>query len=120
MKNFARTAIKGAIIFCLIYAGTYVYQAIRVKQQVDSLDSNVQVASTEHTKQQFINGCMEESIQTTDFSQQQYCQCMVDELLKDYSANEIAKLGLEKDTQNTIKKLEPYAKRCLRSQGIEV
>lgn len=120
MKKVAFIALKIVVIVAVIYASGYIYQAIQTQRQVDSLDSDKPVITVEYAKEELMNGCMEESFQANGFNQRQYCQCMADEVLQDYSVNEVMKMGLEKDNESLIRKLEPYAKQCLRLQGIEV
>lgn len=117
MNNFVRVVIAIAVAIGVSAGIRYAVRAVQTERAVARLDNpSQQVVTVSETKTEFIAGCMEVDLSTAEFSQRQYCECLIDSLLVDMTPNEVVKLGLSGETEaNRI--LTPYADKCLSRQG---
>lgn len=121
MNKFVTGFLSLVVLFATVSGVKYLTSAVATKQQVDSLDdkSTAPVLDEETARNQFVTNCDDGSINTADFSQNQYCQCMYTSLRVDYSVNELAKLGLTRDG-SAEQIMAPYANKCVQAQGFEL
>lgn len=117
MNNFVRVVIAIAIAFGISAGVRYAVKAVQTERAVAKLSNPTeQVVTVAETKTEFIAGCMEVDLSTTEFSQRQYCECLINDLLVDMTPNDVVKLGLSNEAEAS-RVLTPYANKCLAQQG---
>jgi hypothetical protein len=116
--------LEGIIIFIMalvfIAVSRYVYGAIQTKQTVDSLKNPAAqpLISDAQARSEFMSGCDTNAY----YLQNEYCQCMYDEIREVSTVNELINDGLSLNQEQMESKYSQQINYCLTTiyEGVEL